>query len=196
VADDTLLRLQDVRLPAALHVVLLIVLLLCLDSYPFALFAGECAKCDVVERHVHMEGHLNDPVEPRGRHDIVVQDEARVMAKLLRWPRHDTCCRRRPSSKRTRSSALETLVDDLDLATDVQLLCNNVTWAKGAPVNDTEALPAARTVLFVQRTPRLLSGTPRRRVGHACAHARCLFSSTSRGHTSTPRRCSLHLNLN
>jgi hypothetical protein len=160
VADDTLPRLQDVRLPAALHVVLLIVLLLCLDSYPFALFAGECAKCDVVERHVHMEGHLNDPAEPRGRHDIVAQDEARVMAKLLRWPRHDTCCLRRPSSKRTRSSALETPADDLDLATDVQLLCNNVTWAKGAPVNDTEAavgcedsvVCAAHATLVVWRT--------------------------------------------
>jgi hypothetical protein len=87
VADDALPRLQDVvRLPAASHVMLLIVLLLCLGSYQFALFSGECAKCAVVERHVHKEGHLGDPTEPRGRHDIVAQDEPHVTAELLRWP--------------------------------------------------------------------------------------------------------------
>jgi hypothetical protein len=44
---------------------LLIVLLLCLGSYQFALFPSECAKCDVIERHVHEEGHLSVPAEPR-----------------------------------------------------------------------------------------------------------------------------------
>jgi hypothetical protein len=66
VADVVLPRLQDVvRLSAAPHVMLLIVLLLCLGSYQFVLFPGECAKCAVVERHVHKEGHLGVPAEPR-----------------------------------------------------------------------------------------------------------------------------------
>jgi hypothetical protein len=54
---------------------LLIVLLLCLGSYQFALFPSECAKCAIVERHVHKEGH-----------NIVAQDDPHVMAELLRWP--------------------------------------------------------------------------------------------------------------
>jgi hypothetical protein len=37
-----------------------------------------------------MEGHLSDPAEPQGRHDIVIQDEPCVAAKLLQWFRHDT----------------------------------------------------------------------------------------------------------
>jgi hypothetical protein len=66
VADDAMPRIQDVvRLSAAPYVMLLIVLLLCLGSYQFALFPSECAKCDVIERHVHEEGHLSVPAEPR-----------------------------------------------------------------------------------------------------------------------------------
>jgi hypothetical protein len=54
------------------------------------LFPGEYAKCNIVERHVHMEEHLDDHAEPRGRHNIVAQDEPCFAVKLLQWPKHDT----------------------------------------------------------------------------------------------------------
>jgi hypothetical protein len=110
-----------------------------LRPLPFALFLSECAKCVVVECHVHMERHLGDPAEPRGRHNVVAQDEPRVVAELLRWPRHDTLL---PTSSVIKANQVERprdSYDDLDLATDVRLLCNDVAWAKGAPVDDAEA---------------------------------------------------------
>ena len=110
--NDALPRLQDVvRLPAAPHVV-----------YQFALFPGECSKCAVVERHIHVEGHLGDPAEPRGRHDVVAQDEPRVAVELLRWPRHDTLLSALSVVKANRVKRPRDSRDDLDLATDVRLL--------------------------------------------------------------------------
>jgi hypothetical protein len=87
--------------------------------------------------------------------------------------------------------------DDLDLATDVRLLCNDVAWAKGALVDDVEAAAGCeRSAVCAAHATLVVACAPRRRVGHGRAHARRLFSSMSRGHTSTPHRRSLHLNLN
>jgi hypothetical protein len=85
----------------------------------------ECAKCAVVERHVHMEGHLGNPAEPRGIHDVVAQDDL-VAAELLRWlsTLHlavGVIHRQSEPGRAPRDSR-----DDLDLATDVRLLSNDV----------------------------------------------------------------------
>ena len=110
------------------------------------------------------------------------------------------CCRRRPSVvvetnqvERPRDSR-----DDPDLATDVQLLRDDIAWAEGAPVDNAEATAGREhgAVGVGACHACCLVCAPRRRVGHGRAHARRLFSSTSRGHTGTPRRRSLHLSLN
>jgi hypothetical protein len=76
VADDTLPRLHDVvHKPVCSACRAFNCFPPLLRLLRFALFPGECAKCTVVERHVCMEGHLGDPAEPWGRHDMVAQDE-------------------------------------------------------------------------------------------------------------------------
>jgi hypothetical protein len=69
--------------------------------------------------------------------------------------------------------------DNLDLATDVRLLCNDVAWAKGAPVDDVEAVAGCEHNAFcAAHTTVVVACAPRRRVGHGRAHARHLFSLT------------------
>jgi hypothetical protein len=168
VVDDALPRLQDVvRLPSAPHVVLSIVLLLCF--YQFKLFPGECAKCAVIERHLHMEGHLGNPAEPRVDTTLSPKASPGVAAELLRWPRHDTLPPPLSVVKVNQVKRPRDSHDDLDLATEVRLLCNDVEAIAGC---EHSAVCAAHATLVV-------ACAPRRHVGHGRAHARRLFSSMS-----------------
>jgi hypothetical protein len=72
-----------------------------------------------------MEGHLGNPAEPRGRHDVVAQDDL-VAAELLRWFPHDTLLSASSIIKANQVEHPRDSRDDLDLATNVRLLSNNV----------------------------------------------------------------------
>jgi len=103
------------------------------------------------------------------------------MAELLRWPRQDTLL---PASSVVKVNQVERprdSRDDLDLATDVRLLRDDVAWAKGAPVDDAEAaagyehsaIGAARATLVIWHAHDDAALAMVVLVPH------CLFSSTS-----------------